>query len=232
VHHTAAQHHEALRHESALRRWVLAALFGAAIGLCLNLVLPWPWVLLVVTVGIAALMGWDSRVDVIASWWPSDHRPYRLAATAARLERHGWTALPTPVHPEDQTTVGEYLLIGPSGVFVIDHQVWWASEAVTTDPATGLLLVGGKPAGRRVASVKGAAAGVAHALTPWLPDDTIVQPVLTVTNPAFHGAWFVASVTVLPIAALTTFLHDRDPVLHPREITTLAEHARGIYAQD
>lgn len=232
MHHTAAQHREALRHESALRRWVLAALFGGAAGLCLNLVLPWPWVLLAVVAGVAALMVWDSRVDVIAGWWPGDHRPYRLAATAARLERRGWTALPAPVHPEDETAVGEYLFIGPSGVFVIDHQVWWASDAVTTDPVTGLLLVGGKPAGRRVASVKGAAAGVAHTLTPWLPDDTVVHPVLTVTNPSFRDAQLVASVTILPIAALTGFLLDRDPVLHPREITTLTERARGVYTQD
>ena len=64
----------------------------------------------------------------------------------------------------------------------MDPQVWPSSVTVTTDPATGLLVVDDKSAARRVASAKGAAAA-AQALSRWLPDEAIIHPVLTVDGP-------------------------------------------------
>jgi hypothetical protein len=227
-HHTAAEHYVALSRESAPHRWLLAVLVGGAIGLCGGLVLPWPLTLLASAVTVAALLIWDHHHGAIASWWPGDHRPHRLAATAARLERHRWTALPNPQH---EGLLADYLLIGPGGVFVVDHQVWPKSDIVTTDHATGLLMVGGKPAARRVASIKGAAAGVAHELSHWLPDETAVHPVVTVDGLTLDHPQLVAAVTILPITDLARFLHDRDPVLYPTGITTLTEHARHLFTK-
>ncbi|HEU5470617.1 MAG TPA: hypothetical protein VFV67_08185 [Actinophytocola sp.] len=153
----AATHYAAMRRASTPRRWLLAGTLGAATGLFTHLVLPWPLALCAAALTAAGLLGWDRQ-----------HPPHRLAATAARLERHGWAALPAPIHRHQDTPIAAYLLIGPGGVFVVDHQVWWATDAVTIDPATGMLMVGSTPAARRVASVKGAAAAVADDLPNWL----------------------------------------------------------------
>lgn len=231
VHHTAAEHYAALRRESAQRRWLLTGLFAGVTGLVLNLVLFWPLAVSAAMAISVALLVWDRGHGAIASWWPDDHRPYRLAASAARLERHGWGVFPAPVAPHDDSALADYLLIGPGGVFLVDHQMWWPSDIVTTDPASGLLMVGGKPAARRISPVKGAAAAVGHALAQWLPDETAVHPILTVDSAGLHQGRLVASVTVLPIADLHRFLRDRDPVLYPTRIATLTEHARLLFAR-
>jgi hypothetical protein len=226
---TAAEHYGALRRESAQRRWSLTGLLAGVMGLVLNVVLYWPLAVLAAVVTAGALTLWDKDHGAIASWWRDDHRPYRLAAHAARLERRGWGVLPAPATTHDGTPLADYLLIGPGGIFVVDHQMWWPPESVTTDQVTGLLMVGGKPVARRVGSVKGAAAAVGHALAQWLPDEAVVRPVLTIDAPWLHRERQVVSVTVLPIADLTGFLRDRDPVLYPTGITTLTEQARLLF---
>ncbi|HET9142709.1 hypothetical protein [Actinophytocola sp.] len=225
----AAGHYAALRRETLWRRWLSALLLAGATGLVTNLVLPWPLAVLSAVIALAVLLLWDRRHGTLSDCWPGRSRAHRLAATAARLERQGWSAVPAPARPDDARPLAAYLLIGPGGVFVLDHQVWWATDAIGTDPATGLLMVGGKPAARRVASVKGAAATVAHTLANHLPDPSAVHPVLTVDSPMLHHPHLIAGVTILPIADLPTFLRDRDPLLHPTGISTLTEHARRNY---
>jgi hypothetical protein len=231
VDHTgsAAAHYAALRSESTIRRWLLAVTLGAATGLFTNLVLPWPLPLLAAAITVAMLMIWDRRHGTIADLWPGDHPPHRLAATATRLERHGWTALSQPAHPHHDTPLAAYLLIGPGGVFVIDHQVWWAADSVTTDPATRQLMVGGKPAARRVASVKAAAAAVTHALTSRLPDEAVVRPVLSVDGPMLEHMRLVAGCGHAAHRELTGFLHSHDLVLSPDQVAALTEHAHRLY---
>lgn len=226
---SAATHYAALRRASTARRWLVAIALGGATGLFTNLVLPWPLPLLAALLTVALLALWDRRHGTIADWWPGTRPPVRLAALAARLERHGWTAIPEPAHPHRDRPLAAYVLIGPGGVFVVDHQVWWAPDMVTTDPTTGLLMVGGKPAARRVTAVKGAAAAVTQALAGQLPDDSAVHAVVTVDGPTLDHQRRVADVTILPIADLTSFLHNRDPLLYPTEIATLTAHARRLY---
>lgn len=88
-------------------------------------------------------MIWDHRYGTLADLWPGNRHPHRLAAPAwsTRLDCPA-RAIPARGDP----ALAAYLLIGPGGVFVVDHQVWWAPDRVTTDPTTGLLMVGGRPA--------------------------------------------------------------------------------------
>ncbi len=227
---SAAAHYAAMRRRSAARRWLAAAALGGIVGVIANLALPWQHSVLAALVTVIGLTIWDHRHGTLADLWPGNRHPHRLAAIAARLEQAGWTALPAPSASHGGPRLAAYLLIGPGGVFLVDHQVWWAPDRVTTDPATGLLMVGGKPAARRVASVKGAAAAVTHALARRLPGEEAVRPIVSVDGPMLDHTRLVAGVAVLPIADLIGFLHGHHPLLGRAEITALTEHTRRLYA--
>jgi len=224
---SAATHYAALRRATRPHRWLMAITVGAAVGVFTNLVLPGPLPLLAAVLTTAALLIWDHNRGTIAGWWPVPLPPTRLAALATRLERHGWTAIP---HPRDtDRPIATYLLIGPGGVFVIDHQTWSALHQVTTHRATGLLMVSGVPAARRVAAVKGAAAAVTHALTENLPDDSAVHAVVTVDGLTLDRARRVADVTLVPVTDLTTFVHEHGRLLTPTQVAALSAQAQQRY---
>lgn len=194
-----------------------------------NLILDWPLILLAAIVTVVGLLLWDYRHGSLASWWPTDQGLHRLAATTARLERHGWTILRIPTAAHRQTPHPTYLLIGSSGVWVVQHQVWTVTDTVTTSSHSGLLMVGGRPAIRRTASVWTTAELVEHALADTLPVQRPVHAVIAVDGTTLHASRVVAGVTLVPVLDLVRQVRRRDSVLTQPEITSVTDTARRLF---
>lgn len=225
----ASAHYAMLRRVTRLPRWLLAGATGAVLGAVVGVRLGWWLVPLVVAVTVAGLLVWDFRSGLLASW-PGDLGCHRLAAAVARLERRGWAVLHSPAVANQDPGRPAYLLVGPGGVFVVEHQVWPAGERVTTNPTTGLLEVAGRPAARRTTEVRAAAAAVDEAVSDALSREVPVYSVLAVHGLALDQPRDTAGVTLLPIPDLVPALRRRGRVLSPGEVDRVASTARHLFA--
>ncbi|HEU5473855.1 MAG TPA: hypothetical protein VFV67_24685 [Actinophytocola sp.] len=202
----ARAHYAALRRASRWRRWTLAGAAGTVLGAFVGARWGWWLGLLAAAVVVAGLLIWDHRSGVLAAW-PGEQGSHRLAAGVARLERRGWVVLCDPAIPGQDPRTG-YLLIGPGGVFVVEHQVWPAGGRVATSPATGLLEVDGRSVARRSTAVRAAAAAAGEALSDALARPIPVQPVLAVHGLAVDRPRVSVGVTIVPIADLVLVVRE------------------------
>ncbi len=212
----AAEWFADLQRKARTRRWLVAVAVGAATGMFANLVLDWPITLLVAFLTAVALLSWDSRYGTLAGWWPTEQSPHRLAATAARLERHGWHILALT----GATPGSIYLVIGPGGAFVVQHESW----RLTTSPGSGLLLIDGHPAIRRIKPLLAAATTVEMALS-----GSAVQAVRCVLAvEALDEPHVIADVAIVPAAGLARLLRRGDIVLTEPEVAATVSAARRL----
>lgn len=221
----------ALQRQARPRRWLAAAVAGGATGLFANLILDWPLTLFAAIVAVVGLLLWDSRHGTLAGWWPADEGLHRFAAAAALLERCGWTILRIPTAAHRDTTHPTYLLIGPGGVLVVQHQVWTVTDTVTSSPTSGLLLVGGRPAIRRTASVRATAEVVEQALAHNLPGQHPVRAVIAVEGKTLDESRVAAGVTLVPVTDLTRLLRRGAIVLRESDIATIGGTARRLFTR-
>jgi hypothetical protein len=93
------------------------------------------------TIAVAAALGWGLRFWVApatVAWRRGAAGERRMARAAGPLERHGWAVLHDPGHPRLKANV-DHLVIGPSGVVVIDSKRYRGRLRLDAD---GLLLHG------------------------------------------------------------------------------------------
>lgn len=223
----------ALQRASWPRRWLTAAVIGAAIGLFARLALHWWWLAAVVALtAIAVLLTLDRYYGFLAGLWPDDLGQHRIAAAAAQLERHGWSVLHDPIVPNQQHVRPAFLYIGPGGLFVVEHQSWTVADTVTISPTSGLLLVRGQPAARRTAAVRAMAAAIDETLSDTLNTmDISVRPVIAVDGKTLDDRHDTVGVTLVPVADLTRFLRGSEISLSTTEITTLTGAARRLFTR-
>jgi hypothetical protein len=193
--------------------------------------LGWLAGLIVAGLVAAGLLIWDHRSGMLGGW-PGDRGCHRLVAAAARLERHRWAVLRSPTVP-GQDLADVYLFIGPGGVFVVEHQLWSFVDRVTTNPRTGLLEVGGRPAARRTTTVRAAAAAVDEALADVLADALSlaipVHPVLAIHGLTVDRPHATIGVTIVPIADLVRVIRTSSALLTPADADTVASAARRLF---
>jgi hypothetical protein len=218
---TAADWFAGLQRAARPRRWLTAAVIGATGGLFTTLVLAWPLELLAGAAITGTLLLWDRRHGHLAGWSPSEHGPYRIAAVAARLERQGWAFLPVP----EPSAPYCYLLIGPQGVFLIQHE----HRPISTDVHNGLVVVGERPAIRDLQALRVTADAVQAALRALADGEGAVQCVLVAERTALEEPRVVTDVTILPVAGLRTWLCRRDPALSQETIASLAVAAHQFF---
>jgi hypothetical protein len=205
----AATYFAALQRDARTRRWLVVAVVGANAWLLTNLVLHWHHAVLAATAAVAALLWWDHSHGSLTDWWSGNQTLHRLAAAAARLERHGWVTVPSPAVP-GQTTAHVYLLIGPAGVFVVQARFW---------PATGT-----------IPHLRAVAAAAQHQLADHLPAGVPIQPVLAVIEgPAPDQPRTVDDVTILPATSLVPHLRGAEPVIPPAMMADLRAVARRMF---
>lgn len=212
----AATWFAALQRRARARRWLAAVAVGAITGVLANLAVDWPLTLAAVLVTAAGLLLWDRSHGTLASWWPTGQGLHRLAATAAGLEKRGWIVL----HIPDRAPAHTYLFIGPGGVFVVQQQAW----PVITSPSNGLLLVGGRPAIRRVAPLRATTTSVAVAIAD-SPAPT-VRAVLAIEGKTAEDPRVVSDVTIVPTTGLTRLLNRGGSSLTPAEVEAIGAAAR------
>jgi hypothetical protein len=225
----AAEHYAMLRRASRARRWALLLELGFMIGLFAGLVLEWWQAILAAVTGVAVAAMWDSNRGVIAGWWPGDPGRQRLAAAAARLERRGCGTLPTPVRPDDGP-LAAYLIIGPGGVFVVDHQAWETDVAVGAEPTDRWTLYNCMPDVRRRARLKEASASVARVLPRTSDRRLPVFPIVTMDGPFFRPFCGRGGVMLLHVADLVEFVEDTPATLTPAEVRALTDEMHRAFA--
>lgn len=227
----ARAHYAVLRSASRLRRWVLVGAVAGANGAVVQLRLGWWPGLIAAGLVAAGLLIWDYWSGMLGSW-PGDRGCHRLVAAAARLERHGWAVLRSPAVP-GQDLAEVYLFIGPGGVFVVEHQVWSFADRVATNPRTGLLESGDRPAARRTTTVRAATAVVDEALADVLTDvlslAVPVHPVLAIHGLTVDRPHATIGVSIVPIADLVRVIRASPARLTPTEADTVASAARRLF---
>ena len=114
----------------------------------------------------------------------------------------------------------DHVVVGPSGVFVIDTKAW--SGAITT--GGGVLRQNGRRRDQAVAGVAAAALAVTE-LVP-VPDPTVVKPVLCFAQDEPVFGW-VGEVMVCSTANVVTMLTSRPTVLDPATVHTTAGLLHG-----
>ena len=105
----------------------------AAAGLAANVLatqvgLPWAGL---VGLTVAALVGWQLRFrpsEQARTWQRGAQGERRTARLLRRLPRHGFVVFHDLAVPGSQANV-DHLVIGPTGVFVIDSKQWTGSVA-------------------------------------------------------------------------------------------------------
>lgn len=201
----AATHFAALQRDTRARRWLLAAVVGANAWLFTNLVLEWHHAILPAAAATVGLLLWDHWRGGLTEWWPATRTSHRLAAAAARLEAHGWLALPNPAIPGLITT-DIHLLVGPAGVFVVEPRFRASDDLIPHLRAVA------DSAQRRLA---------AH-----LPAGMPVRPVIAVVEgPAPEQPHVVDGVTVLHAADLMRHLR----AIPPTAVAGLQDAARRLF---
>jgi hypothetical protein len=138
----------------------------------------------------------------------------------APLERQGWAVLHDLAVPSGQANI-DHLVIGPSGVFVIDSKQYRGRLQLD---ASGRLWHCGYPLAPTLRAVSFEADQAAQAL----PDPGVaVVPIVAV-----HGAqvpWgkvVMGGIPVVPAKRLPSMLRALPAVLGPERVATLADQAR------
>jgi Nuclease-related domain len=168
----------------------------------------------------AAVVGWRLRFRTSAETtaWRRGARGERRTARALRkLVRQGWTVLHDLAVPGSRAN-GDHLLIGPSGVFLVDSKAW---HGHITQAIDGSAWHNGHPLDQTIATVRWEAEQVAGAL------GAPVLPLLCVHDT--RVPWdeiYVDNVPMLTPARLLALLRSLPAHMDQVGVMLLAEHTR------
>jgi hypothetical protein len=203
--------------------WRVATVLGIGAGGGVLGSLLAPRLGLIVAALVALAAGWGLRFkpspDAVA-WRRGAAGERRTARLLGPLERHGWAVLHDLAVPRSQANI-DHLVIGPSGVFVIDSKHY--RGRLQLDPS-GRLWHGRFPLAPALRVVSFEADQAALVLT---DRDVVVVPVVAV-----HGAqvpWgkvVMDGVPVVPARRLPSMLRELPAVLGPERVAVLADQAR------
>jgi hypothetical protein len=177
-----------------------------------------PWAGLVGLVA-AVLAGWRLRFrpsEQARSWRRGAYGERRTARLLDRLTRDGYVVFHDLAVPGNTSANVDHLVIGPSGVFVIDSKQWTGSVHQSTD---GLAWHNYHPLDRTLETVCWEAAAVGRLL------GTRTHPLLCVHGAHVQGGGLHAQgVAIVPASQLRRALGD-DRVLSDAEVELLATTA-------
>jgi hypothetical protein len=181
------------------------------------------WLGLVLGVLAAMAAGWRLRFqpspDAVA-WRRGAAGERRTARVLAALERQGWAVLHDLAVPGSRANI-DHLVIGPSGVFVIDSKQYRGRLQLDQ---SGRLWHGRYPLAPALRAVTFEADQAALVLT---DPDVVVVPIL-----AIHGTqvpWGKVVADGVPVVAarrLPRMLRQLPAVLGPERVAGLADQAR------
>jgi Nuclease-related domain len=202
--------------------WRVAVLLGAGAGGGVLGSLLAPWLGLVLGGLAAVAAGWGLRFrpspDAVA-WRRGAAGERRTARLLGPLERQGWAVLHDLAVPGSQANI-DHLVIGPSGVFVIDSKQY--RGRLQLDP-TGRLWHGRHPLTLTLRAVEFEADQAAQVLM----DPDVVVPIVAV-----HGAqvpWGKVVMQGVPVVAarrLPSMLRALPAVQGPERVAWLVDQAR------
>ncbi|HWD47605.1 MAG TPA: nuclease-related domain-containing protein [Actinomycetota bacterium] len=203
--------------------WRVATILGigAGGGVLGSLLATWLGLVLGVLAAMAA--GWRLRFqpspDAVA-WRRGAAGERRTARVLAALERQGWAVLHDLAVPGSRANI-DHLVIGPSGVFVIDSKQYRGRLQLDQ---SGRLWHGRYPLAPALRAVTFEADQAALVLT---DPDVVVVPIL-----AIHGTqvpWGKVVADGVPVVAarrLPRMLRQLPAVLGPERVAGLADQAR------
>jgi hypothetical protein len=167
---------------------------------------------------VAALVGWRLRFrpsEQARTWQRGAHGERRTARLLGRLTRDGYVVFHDLAVPDSPANV-DHLVIGPSGVFVIDSKQWTGSVHQGAD---GLAWHNHYPLDRTLETVRWQAQQVSRAL------GTRTHALLCVHGAHVHGGGLHAQgVAIVPAHLLRSALGD-DRVLSDADVALLATAA-------
>jgi hypothetical protein len=176
--------------------------------------------------GAGAVLIYQWRAERAASWADAERRMTRLLAP---LTHHGHVVLEDRALPETRAHL-DHLVIGPTGVIVVDSKNWQHKRVVTG--ARGRIHIG-RVSGRTAVRTAVFESGLVHdALARELGWAVPVAAVLAV-----HGArlpnWRSPSVNGVPLvkaAKVRHWIQSRPAKLTGTEVAEIAEAAERIFA--
>jgi len=168
---------------------------------------------------VAVLVGWRLRFrpsEQVRAWQRGAHGERRTARRIRRLARDGFAVFHDLAVPGSSANV-DHLVIGPTGVFVIDSKQWTGSVHESAD---GLAWHNHYPLDRTLDTVRWEAQAVGRLL------GTTAAALLCVHGAHVQrGGLHAPGVAIVPAARLRDALgHDR--VLSDADVTVLASTAR------
>ncbi len=168
----------------------------------------------------AAALGWRLRFRVsaeTAAWRRGARGERRTARRLRPLIRGGWTVLHDLAIPQSRAN-GDHLLIGPSGVFLIDSKAWHGTITMSVD---GSAWHNGHPLDQTLATVTWEAQQLATAI------GAPVFPMLCLHDTQIPwGEVYVDNVPVLTPNKLLALLRSLPAHMDQTGVMLLAEHAR------
>lgn len=198
---------------------------GAAFFVVAALAVGWQIGLAVGFWGAGAVLIYQWRAERAASWAAAEHRMTRLLAP---LTHHGHVVLEDRALPGTRAHL-DHLVIGPSGVIVVDSKNWQHKRVVTG--ARGRIHIG-RVSGRTAVRTAVFESGLVHdALARELGRAVPVDAVLAV-----HGArlpnWRSPSVNGIPLvkaAKVRHWIQARPTELSGTEVAEISEAAERIF---
>jgi hypothetical protein len=168
---------------------------------------------------VAAVVGWRLRFrpsEQARSWQRGAQRERRTARLLDRLTRDGYVVFHDLAVPESPANV-DHLVIGPTGVFVIDSKQWTGGVHQGAD---GLAWHNHHPLDRTLETVRWEAETIARLL------GTRIAALLCVHGAHVHGGGLhVQGVAIVPAHLLRSAL-GYDRVLSDADVELLATTAR------
>src|SRR5688572_25639270 len=186
-------------------------------GLVLPLGLSWTMTALLWCVGaVAVLVGWRLRFrpsEQVTAWRRGAHGERRTARLLERLTRDGYVVFHDLPVPGNTSANVDHLVIGPTGVFIIDSKQWTGSVHQGAD---GLVWHNHYPLDRTLETVRWEAETLGRLL------GTRIYPLLCVHGAHVHGGGLHAQGVAIVPAHLLRGALGYDRVLSDADVALLA----------
>jgi hypothetical protein len=210
----------ALTHRSRLIwRAVKAAVPAVIVGILLD----WRVGLLLALVIAAADWGHCYRTTSAASWRKGAGGERRTARLLAPLAAKGYTLMHDRAIPRSRANI-DHLVIGPSGVWVVDSKAWHRKTSISGHGAK--LWIGGRPATSLVQACEFETSAVTAALARVTGRPVRVQALMAVHGarlPRWGGPLVVGGVMLMRARAVRRWIRNAPQVLDRVEAAALAE---------
>jgi Nuclease-related domain len=196
----------------------LLATFVAMLGWAIG---RWPIALMGAALAVTAAAGWEWQHAEVASWRRGARGERKTARLLAGLEGDGFRTLHDRGLPPGDTNI-DHLVVGPTGVFVVDSKVWRRRPWLNW---RGELWIGTQHGGPTVAAIRYETREVSRRLAGVLRRPMYVTAVMVVHGSRFKPL-FAQDLTVVPARQLRRFLQHRLSLYAPdqvQEILTAAD---------